>query len=96
MTGFVDLENAFDSVSRETNGKIMRHFVTPGKSVYVMMNMHENKSRKRMVEGCLRDSLQVKSGVVQDGDSSPFFVLVIGYIVKRSNRKAWIKTLRRK
>lgn len=65
-------------------GKIMRHFGISGKFVKVMINMYENKSCKRVITGCLSDSLEVKSCVIQGGNlSSLLFVLVIGYVLNR-------------
>ena len=81
---FVDFEKAFDSISRKTMGKIMRHYGVPQRFVDVVMNMHENTFCKVMVDGCLSDFFQVKSGVIQGGILSPLlFVLVIDYVLKK-------------
>ena len=49
-----------------------------------MMNMHENTSCKVMVDGCLTDPFEVKSGVLQGGILSPLlFILVIDFIMKK-------------
>ena len=81
---FVDFEKAFDSVSRRTMGKIMRHYGIPVEFVRVIMNMHENTSCKVMVDGCFSESFDVRSGVIQGGVLSPLlFVLVIDYVMKR-------------
>ena len=81
---FVDFEKAFDSISRRTMGKIMRHYGIPEEFVRVILNMHEGTSCKVMVDGCLTDPFEVKSGVLQGGILSPLlFVLVIDYIMKK-------------
>ena len=78
---FVDFEKAFDSVSRGTMRKIMRHCGILVEFVRVIINMHEITSCKVMVDGCLSESFEVKSGVVQGGVLSPLlFVLVIAYV----------------
>ena len=61
---FVDFEKAFDSISRRTMGKIMRHYGIPEEFVRVIMNMHDGTSCKVMVDGCLSDSFEGKSGVI--------------------------------
>ena len=81
---FVDFEKAFDSISRGTMGKIMRHYGIPEVFVRVILNMHEGTSCKVMVDGCLTDPFEVKSGVLQGGILSPLlFVLVVDYVMKK-------------
>ena len=81
---FVDFEKAFDSISRRTMGKIMRHYGIPEEFVRVILNMHDGTSCKVMVDGCLTDPFEVKSGVLQGGILSPLlFVLVIDYVMKK-------------
>ena len=81
---FVDFEKAFDSISRGTMGKIMRHYGIPEEFVRVIMDMHDGTSCKVMVDGCLSDSFEVKSGVIQGGILSPLlFVLVMDFVMRR-------------
>ena len=81
---FVDFEKAFDSISRRTMGKILRHYGIPEEFVRVILNMHDGNSCKVMVDGSLSDPFEVKSGVLQGGILSPLlFVLVIDYIMKK-------------
>ena len=81
---FVDFEKAFDSISRRTMGKIMRHYGIPEKFVKVILNMHDGTSCRVMVDGCLTEPFEVKSGVLQGGILSPLlFVLVIDYVMKK-------------
>ena len=48
------------------------------------MNMHEGTSCKVMVDGCLSDSFEVKSGVIQGGILSPLlFVLVMDFVMRK-------------
>ena len=80
---FVDFEKAFDSISRKTMGKIMRYYGIPQIFVDVVMNIHADTFCKVMVDGCLSDSFEVKSGVLQGGILSPIlFILVIDYVMK--------------
>ena len=79
---FANFEKAFDSISRRTMGKIMRHYGI------VIMNMHEGTSCKVMVDGCLSDSFEVKSGVIQGGILSPLlFVLVMDFVMRKVKQK---------
>ena len=50
----------------------MRHYGIPKDFVRVILNMHEGTSCTVMVDGCLSDPLEVKSGVMQGGILSPY------------------------
>ena len=52
--------------------------------VRVILNMHEGTSCKVMVDSCLSDPSEVKSGVMQGGILLPLlFVLLMDYIMKK-------------
>ncbi|XP_066958573.1 uncharacterized protein [Macrobrachium rosenbergii] len=66
----------------------MRHYGMSEKFVSVVMNMHEGTSCKMMVDGCLSDPFEVKSGVIQGVILSPLlFVLVVGYVMRSVKRE---------
>ena len=81
---FVDFEKAFDNILRRAMGKIMGHYGIPEEFVRVILNMYEGTSCKVIVDGCLSDPFEVKSGVMQGAILSPLlFVLVMDYIMKK-------------
>ena len=62
----------------------MLHYGIPKESVRVILKVHNGTSCEVMVDGCLTDPFEVKSGVLQGGILSPLlFVLVINYIMKK-------------
>ena len=71
---FVDFENAFDSVSRETMGKVLRYYGVPDWLVKLLKDLHESTCCKVMSDGSFSEAFEVKSGVIQGRDSSPFVV----------------------
>ena len=62
-------------------GKILRQYGKTEKFVRFILHMHEGTSCKVMVNGCLTDTFERKSVVLQGGILSPLlFVLVSDYI----------------
>ena len=81
---FVDFEKAFDSVSREAMGKVLRYYGVPEWLVKLVKDLHEGTFCKVMSDGSLSEAFEVKSGVIQGGIVSPLlFVLVIDYVMRR-------------
>ncbi|XP_066974305.1 uncharacterized protein [Macrobrachium rosenbergii] len=69
-------------------GKIMRYYGITEKFVTVIVNIHEGTSCKVMIDGCLSDPFEVKSGVIQGGILPLLlFALVVDYVMRRIKRE---------
>ena len=92
---FIDYEKAFDSVDRETLGKLLRHCGVPEKFVSLIHCTYQEMTCKVAHAGQLSESFEVRTGVRQGCLLSPFlFLLVIDWIMKttttgRNNGIQW-------
>ena len=84
---FVDYENVFDSVDKETLWKILRHCGVPQKCVILINNSYEGMACRVVHHGQLTESFQVKTWVRQGFLLSPFlFLLAIYWIMETITR----------
>ncbi|CAH8462687.1 unnamed protein product [Schistosoma guineensis] len=82
---FIDCEKAFDSVDRRTLWKLLRHYGVPERIVNIIRNSYDGLQCKVVHEGQLTDAFQVRTGVRQGCQLSPFlFLLVVDWIMKTS------------
>ena len=95
---FIDYENAFDSVDRDTLWKLLRHYGIPEQLVNLIRNSYEGMTCRVIHGGQLTRSFHVKTGVRQGCLLSPFlFLLAIDWIMKvtttqRRNGIQWTMT----
>ena len=82
---FIDYEKAFDSVTRTTLWRLLRHYGVPEKIINIIRNSYDGLNCQIVHGGQLTDSFEVKTGVRQGCLLSPFlFLLVIDWIMKTS------------
>uniref|UniRef100_A0A0B7BRI9 Reverse transcriptase domain-containing protein n=1 Tax=Arion vulgaris TaxID=1028688 RepID=A0A0B7BRI9_9EUPU len=62
---FVDLTKAFDTVSRPSLYKILKHIGCPPKLLQLIVSFHEGMKASIQFDGSTSDSFEVKSGVKQ-------------------------------
>ena len=80
---FVDYENAFDSLDRETLWKILRHYGVPVKLVNMIKHSYEGMPCRVIHDGQLTENFEIRTGVRQGCLLSPFlFILAIDWIMK--------------
>ena len=80
---FIDYEEAFDSVDRESMWKLLRHYGVPKKIISFIRCTFQDMSCRIAHAGQLSESFEVKTGVRQERLLSPFhFTLVIDWIMK--------------
>ena len=91
---FVDYENAFDSLHRDTLWKLLQHYGIPDKRISLIRNSYEDMACRVVHAGQLTDFFMVKTGVRQGCLLSPFlFLLAIDWIMKKTttNRRNGIQ-----
>ena len=80
---FIDYENAFDRVNRETLCTLLRYYGVPVKIVNLIKNSYEGITYRVMHEGQVSNYFTIKTGVRQGCLLSPFlFLLAIDWIMK--------------
>ncbi|GFS22789.1 reverse transcriptase SR3-right, partial [Elysia marginata] len=85
---FVHFEKAFDSVDRESLGKLLKNFGVPKKLTDLIRKMYDGITARVIHAGELTDPFNIKTGVRQGCLLSPFLLLLaIGYILRRSAEK---------
>ena len=84
---FVDYENAFGSLDRETLWKIIRHYRVPTKLVNMIKNSYEGMSCRVIHDGQLTKYFEIRTGVRQGCLLSPFIsILAIDWIMKTETK----------
>ncbi|KAK3760603.1 hypothetical protein RRG08_028252 [Elysia crispata] len=85
LVNFIDFEKAFDSIDRDTLGKLLRHYGIPPQIVTLIQKMYDGTSCKVLHEGRLTDSFEIKTGVRQGCLLSPsLFILAVDWLMKES------------
>ena len=81
---FINYEEAFDSVDRQTLWKLLRHYGVPVKIVSLIQYIYQDMGCRVVHAGQTSEQFQVKTGVRQGCLLSPFlFLLVIDWITRR-------------
>ena len=62
---FVDYENAFDSLDRDTLWKLLQHYEIPDKLISLIRNTYEDMACRVIHAGKLTDPFMVETGVRQ-------------------------------
>ncbi|VDP73636.1 unnamed protein product [Schistosoma curassoni] len=82
---FTDYEKAFDNVDRRTLWKVLQHYGVPDKIVNIIRNSYDGLQCKVVHGRQLTDAFQVRTGVRQGCQFSPFlFLLMVDWIMKTS------------
>ena len=83
---FIDFENAFNSIHRESLWCILRHYGIPCKIVTIIKMLYEGFKTKMIYGQHLTEEFDIKTGVKHGCILSPFpFCLAIDWIMKRTD-----------
>ena len=90
---FVDYENAFNSLDRDTLWKLLRHYGMPEKIITLIRNTYDGMTCKVTHAGRITELFHVKTGVRQGCLLSPFMLLVaIDWTMKTTTKTEEIES----